>query len=98
MKGTVFRAAGERKTQPVRLDDDLFICDHTMFTYDAIFTCNDVFYGAVLAFINMAAVFSLSASELSDQLLLLPLPLVRWRLKRRKRIIVFNHFSLFVFS
>ena len=31
-----------------------------------VFTCDDVLYGAILPFVNMAAVFSLSSSELSD--------------------------------
>lgn len=43
-------------------------------------TCDDVLNGAVLPFVNVAAVFSLPSSELSDQLLLLPLAFVAWRL------------------
>lgn len=50
---------------------------------DVIFTCNDVFNGSILPFINVPVVFSLSPSELSDQFLLLPFAPVRWRLKKK---------------
>lgn len=50
------------------------------FTCEHVFTCDDVLNGAVLPFINMATVFSLSSSELCEQLLLLPLPPVGGRL------------------
>lgn len=46
-----------------------------------MFTCYDILDSAVLPLINMAAVFSLAPSELCDQLLLLPLPSVGWRLR-----------------
>lgn len=61
-----------------------FTCDDNMFTYEDVFTCDDVFYGSVLPFVNMPAVFSLFSSELSDQLLLLPLPPVRRRLEGKR--------------
>lgn len=46
-------------------------------------TCDDVLDGAVLPFVNVPAVFALLPSELRDQLLLLPLAFVRWRLGGR---------------
>lgn len=55
-------------------DDDMLICDHNMFT------CDDVLYCAVLPFVNMTAVFSLSSSQFSEKLLLLPFPPVGRRL------------------
>lgn len=57
--------------------NDMFTCEH-------MYTCDDVLYGSIFPFINMAAVFSLSSSEFSDQLLLLTLPPVGWRLEEKR--------------
>lgn len=43
-------------------------------------TCDDVLNGSIFAFIDVSAVFDLFFLELLDQLLLLPLVLMRWRL------------------
>lgn len=65
--------------------DCVFTCVEIMFAcHNSVFTCDDVLYGSILPFVNMAAIFSLSASELSDQLLLLSLPPVGGRLERRR--------------
>ena len=44
-------------------------------------TCDDVLDGSIFALIDVPAVFHLLLLELLDQLLLLPLVLMRWRLQ-----------------
>lgn len=44
-------------------------------------TCDDVLDGSIFALVDVSAVFHLFLLELLDQLLLLPLVLVRWRLE-----------------
>lgn len=63
-------------------------------------TCNDVLDGAVLALVDMAAVLALPLSQLSYQLLLLPLAFMRWRLvcgKEKKEVCCINK-QVFVYT
>lgn len=82
VKGTVFRAADThthtKKNQTVaQTAAEMLSCDIAS-------TRNDVLDGAVFPLVNMAAVFSLSPSELCDQFLLLTFPPVRRRLQRER--------------